>query len=432
MATKDRTFLLKENPKLFDATLDEFSSKPFSLASTNEIIERAEYNKGSFYYRFKTKEELYYALIDSMNVDQISLFRSKHIHLKDIDKVAEILNLSWENLMILSKIEARYLDLLTRTDNEDTKIKELIEENCIESFYMRLIGRLEEIVGKDSNLTEQFLFFNSFEHYYHHFPFADKDHLNNHEIEKLTSYLLGSMTLTQKEANKEAVSINPFKFSNPLFILSDIDMDIKDSTSISSLLADERQLIDQIKSTFKIRKVDLKNLITSGIQKNLIDFTHLGQMVSLPFYEKSYHLLDKTEKSVLVMTYLTLIGHRLIVADHVFDLKNPVYLELLFPLVLPLLAKTSKIVVLDDEFPINIGIQQNLYLYTPKRELEKLDPTYLKDLEANYLIVSYLNEQGYIVTKRIDKSHFKWEAYAKIGLLELKTYSIVRSKDLFE
>lgn len=44
---------------LLDAALDEFSSYSYQEASINRIIKNAGISKGSFYYRFKTKFELY-------------------------------------------------------------------------------------------------------------------------------------------------------------------------------------------------------------------------------------------------------------------------------------------------------------------------------------------------------------------------------------
>ncbi|MBI9104626.1 MAG: TetR/AcrR family transcriptional regulator [Spirochaetales bacterium] len=48
---------------LFDAALEEFSIYSYKEASINRIISAAGIAKGSFYYRFKTKYELYLFLI---------------------------------------------------------------------------------------------------------------------------------------------------------------------------------------------------------------------------------------------------------------------------------------------------------------------------------------------------------------------------------
>ena len=89
MLTADRTYLLKQNQALFEATLDEFSSKPYDLASTNIIIKNSDYNKGSFYYRFKTKYDIYFALIDYIYTLGVASLNSSEVHLGNISKAEE-------------------------------------------------------------------------------------------------------------------------------------------------------------------------------------------------------------------------------------------------------------------------------------------------------------------------------------------------------
>ena len=66
----DKTYFLKSNPSLYTATLYEFSSKPFQFASLNEIIKSSNFNKGSFYYRFEDKFDLYQALLSDVIIKQ--------------------------------------------------------------------------------------------------------------------------------------------------------------------------------------------------------------------------------------------------------------------------------------------------------------------------------------------------------------------------
>jgi TetR/AcrR family transcriptional regulator len=51
---------------LFAAAVDEFVGKGYELASINTILETASMSKGQFYYHFKNKEGLYFALIEVM------------------------------------------------------------------------------------------------------------------------------------------------------------------------------------------------------------------------------------------------------------------------------------------------------------------------------------------------------------------------------
>ena len=50
--------------ELFEAALEEFIDKGYEQASINTILKTAGMSKGQFYYHFKTKEDLYLALIE--------------------------------------------------------------------------------------------------------------------------------------------------------------------------------------------------------------------------------------------------------------------------------------------------------------------------------------------------------------------------------
>jgi AcrR family transcriptional regulator len=53
----------KNRQKLLSAALKEFSSTSYENASLNNILKTADLSKGSFYYHFKNKEDLYLALL---------------------------------------------------------------------------------------------------------------------------------------------------------------------------------------------------------------------------------------------------------------------------------------------------------------------------------------------------------------------------------
>ena len=172
MNALDPTYLLKENDKLFEATLDQFSSRPYDLVSTNEIIQQAEYNKGSFYYRFKTKEELYFALVDYVYVQQISLFNQQNRRLVEITSLAEVFNLAWINLQALFVMDFRYYDLLKIMDHESDTLKEQIHDHCIESLYLRFLTQIKHIVRQKGSTLDFRLLESLFCHLYHHFPWS--------------------------------------------------------------------------------------------------------------------------------------------------------------------------------------------------------------------------------------------------------------------
>ncbi|SHK12175.1 TetR/AcrR family transcriptional regulator [Paramaledivibacter caminithermalis] len=63
---------LKRKDKLIDAAIDEFIEKSFDDASLNNILKRAGISKGSFYYHFKNKQDLYLYIYDQVGKDKIT------------------------------------------------------------------------------------------------------------------------------------------------------------------------------------------------------------------------------------------------------------------------------------------------------------------------------------------------------------------------
>ncbi|WP_326910994.1 TetR/AcrR family transcriptional regulator [Sedimentibacter sp. MB31-C6] len=60
---KEKSF--EKRTELLEAALDEFSVKKYEEASLNNIIKKASISKGTFYYHYKDKQELYLYLLES-------------------------------------------------------------------------------------------------------------------------------------------------------------------------------------------------------------------------------------------------------------------------------------------------------------------------------------------------------------------------------
>lgn len=54
----------ENNNALYNAALNEFIDQGYEQASINKILQTANMSKGQFYYHFKNKEALYFALIE--------------------------------------------------------------------------------------------------------------------------------------------------------------------------------------------------------------------------------------------------------------------------------------------------------------------------------------------------------------------------------
>jgi len=75
----------EHSEKLFEVSIDEFADKGYDKASINTILKLAGMSKGQFYYHFKNKEALYFALIDNLIMKK-QIFLGSHMNPEDFNK----------------------------------------------------------------------------------------------------------------------------------------------------------------------------------------------------------------------------------------------------------------------------------------------------------------------------------------------------------
>lgn len=80
---REKSFERRE--ELINAALIEFGDNGYEHASLNNILKEAGISKGTFYYHFKNKEELYVYLYDILGKEKMDFF-SKHINPEDFNK----------------------------------------------------------------------------------------------------------------------------------------------------------------------------------------------------------------------------------------------------------------------------------------------------------------------------------------------------------
>lgn len=115
-------------PELFEAALNEFSTKSFAQASLNDIIKAIGMNKGSFYYRFADKLDLYLCLMHKIGLD-------KQAYLSVALAQADFPNDFFDQLKMLVKSgldyarhEPRYYSFWRRYLSETPQIKQAVKD----------------------------------------------------------------------------------------------------------------------------------------------------------------------------------------------------------------------------------------------------------------------------------------------------------------
>lgn len=159
---KNTFFNLSEEKhnRIVEASIEEFSSNPYEVASINQIVKHSGIAKGSFYQYFENKEDLYKYLVEICEVEKelyinIAIKRTRYVNF--FEKTKEV----YKSMMRFSEENPRYaavLDHINRIDDLDIKneILESIELDKSNVFTKLLEEGIEEGELK-SNLDTEFV-----------------------------------------------------------------------------------------------------------------------------------------------------------------------------------------------------------------------------------------------------------------------------------
>lgn len=116
---------LDESPALYDAALTAFAEHSFRDASLNDILKAADMNKGSFYYRFRDKMELYLSLLYRVGVEKLQLFEEYGVSRTTGGFFEEFRNMAHIGLL-LAKKDPRFMPFSRRILQEDPATRERV------------------------------------------------------------------------------------------------------------------------------------------------------------------------------------------------------------------------------------------------------------------------------------------------------------------
>lgn len=134
---------LDESPVLYDAALGEFCSKSFKDASLNGILQAAGLNKGSFYYRFYDKLDLYLSMLYKIGLEKLAFFETVPEKADFFESIRQKVSLG----LSFAKKEPRYYLLWRRVLSEDSSVRERVRisfgattQNMAEKMILKAIA----------------------------------------------------------------------------------------------------------------------------------------------------------------------------------------------------------------------------------------------------------------------------------------------------
>jgi len=433
MKKDDKTQLLIENKSLFEATMHEFANNSYALSSTNEIIKNSNINKGSFYYRFSSKEEVFIAMMDYIIVRQIDMFNQRKFDLAILNDLNLLIYELFYSLILINKENPLYYSVLSKhlADPESSKI---IEENCIKPLKVRFYQKLHEFEHID-NFEHIYMLVNNL---YHDFP---KQILESENIEEklkdFIDFILTKEAKIRPSKRHKKYSLGNFESSEPItfLLVENTIVDIpKQYLRFSELYIDFDSTKKKIKKLLKVPMLSYERCVLKFIKRSFKDISYLLAFVS----DKVLRLCKINPEFEKIMFVSLLIGateEPYVALDFVLDKFSQEEKNLFHLNILPIISKTSKILVLSDSFDLN-SIVTELYLLNPFNQINKLDPSHLLPFIDRTLEIEYIEGNDrkidYIKLDNLSKvesfSSYNMASIRLINKIDYKTIMINEDK----
>lgn len=257
----DKTYFLKANTELYNETIKEFSAFSFDVASLNSIIKNSNFNKGSFYYRYNDKTDLYIALFYDIIVKQYeSIHRLNSIILNN-NTFELYLNILFESQYELYTENPLYISFIRNFYNESPDFKKLIisksESPLIDIFLTKLKNDyLKQMMMNPDDI--QFLLYQIEITYYNYDSYIKND-VQQRYSDKIVKFLLSgirkNILITENSFKSE---INNFFMNKSIF--NEVLLQTK-SNEILSIIGPKSSgktyFISEVYEKFRIDKADI-------------------------------------------------------------------------------------------------------------------------------------------------------------------------------
>ncbi|MFA7075379.1 MAG: TetR/AcrR family transcriptional regulator [Candidatus Izemoplasmatales bacterium] len=394
MKNNDKTRLLLENKALFNATIKEFANNSYTLASTNEIIKNSGINKGSFYYRFANKQEIFVAMMDYIIVKQIDLFNERNISISILTNLKDILFELFKNLHLLYLEDIYYFQIITKqlVDKESATI---IKANCIEPLKTRFMNRINAFKNEEN--YEKIIIL--IDNLYFNFPTSILISENfDIDLKEFINFLVSKSTKATNKSLTSNTNLKEFELTySPSYIITD-DRNIKlpsDFLCISSLFINFKNTESKIKSMLKLLRLTYKKSVEKIIKRSFKQLDYL-----LAFNDKE--IIKKVEenfcfkKLMYCSLYIAATEVPYVAIDFILDIFSKEEKSLFYQHILPIISKTSKILVLTKEIEIDMKTK-NIYYIDSLNHVQELDKTKYESYFYKHLEIKYIENKTFMV-----------------------------------
>ncbi|MDA3932534.1 MAG: TetR/AcrR family transcriptional regulator [Tenericutes bacterium] len=428
---KDKTQLLTENKNLFEESINEFSAKPYDMASVNEIIKRSQYNKGSFYYRFKDKNELYISLLDYVFVQQVDLFKKSGFSLLTSNNPREVLVSLFQNLIDLYHFDKRYYNIVRLLYNEEDDFILQTLGDSVGSLYERFKLKLKKMT--EVNDSQMIII----ESLYKNLPVLSI--INSKiTIQSIVDQVINgskNMASEQETDNSDLITLIEKSIEERFnYIVLDEKYDDFDKRWFDIIKVSQNIKFLKNRLKFKIfrLKLNIKSILNRYKHKPIFNYLAIENLLKSDLYPKI--VKDKVLSNITYGLIYAIIDLReYILINQSLKFLNEEQRDILFNYILPLNGKLSKIIFMDQSIILNNNNIAYFYYYNEFSGIKKLhvdgfkDKYYLK-IHCHYKI----NDQFYHVYYNSFQSFLRFYQDNEINIIKLESTHELHLGDLRE
>ena len=341
--------------KLMRIALDEFSNKPLQLASLNEIIKLSDFNKGSFYYRFRDKEELYCAVLEQIHIQHLDIFNELLLTTIKRNDASVLLRLVFDSIEKLHHYNEKYTRLLFMHEHFNQHQLSL-PVDFTESVFSRFV-----VLTKDIYSTVQINQIKKFYYSLHYdFPIKLNLDINTTSSDKEVLHVKTNASITSNQLSIEEF-LSLFQSTPGISFLFGRSQSGK--TTITHRLQEELfkskkscVVINQDHEILHFTKRQYRQLYRSIESLDQAFFHTILKFLHIDFKTRKHHRLTN-------YAYLLALKPDYLIMDDVFRSLSTNEVELIYQSILKFMPKESKILVIGTKIPIAIEEPNLIFFY---------------------------------------------------------------------
>lgn len=403
----EATNYLAQNQKLFEVSVAEFGEKAYHFASLNDIVKKAEFNKGSFYYRFSDKLMLYFATIDLVNVEHLEIYNNLLLLLKNKTSFLDLTLVLFQSIRDLEQKSHVFAQLIRTHHLFNQSVNKNLPPEITPFVFERYLEQVKDFKQSPLLKVVELLYFSPF------LAQLSLEEVKDLLLRKNVSHLNLSTISTDSKTSitSDAIYDSITQIKNHVLILGKTR---SGKTTLAKTMLQKSKTnqssVYLINDQFRINK--------AWAPKNQQITTHVD--FDLKSILPDTHAMTQRYRTTLLRIFKNPPSY--IIFDNSFSTISSSLSSLIFDCLLKNLPKTCKMIMIVTNIPFIVHDSFDLFIYRDF-QFASIEDLFKNQAISNTIVMSYLS-QGIDFMEVKSKDYLKSEEFLKnMTHIELKKIS---------